>query len=211
MTLSWRVQNIVVIGRVYFTLECFEFSSNLEFDRNMLSGTGARRVMWLIRLYHTIINNLNVCYRITRILCLIHCMVIPEANHPLLRTFYCYIITYRLITEIEKAADNIQEKLDIFRSVAYYHTPPLDRYLCVNDRKIIQNLTLKINRFTDRGLRNVHMKFEIQIPIQCKFNFCSENYVYSRTDNGKKVESIIHHQLCKMAKQSHAHILCNME
>ena len=41
VTLSWRVQNIVVIGRVYFTLECFEFSSNFEFDRNMLSGTGA--------------------------------------------------------------------------------------------------------------------------------------------------------------------------
>ena len=40
--LSWRVQNIVVIGSVYFTLECFEFSSNFEFDRNMLSGTGAR-------------------------------------------------------------------------------------------------------------------------------------------------------------------------
>ena len=42
VTLSWRVQNIVVIGRVYFPLECFEFSSNFEFDRNMLSGTGAR-------------------------------------------------------------------------------------------------------------------------------------------------------------------------
>ena len=41
VTLSWRVQNIVVIGRVHFTLECFEFSSNFEFDRNMLSGTGA--------------------------------------------------------------------------------------------------------------------------------------------------------------------------
>ena len=42
VTLSWRVQNIVVIGRVYLALECFEFSSNFEFDRNMLSGTGAR-------------------------------------------------------------------------------------------------------------------------------------------------------------------------
>ena len=41
VTLSWRVQNIVVIGRVYFTLECFGFSSNFEFDRNMFSGTGA--------------------------------------------------------------------------------------------------------------------------------------------------------------------------
>ena len=42
VTLLWRVQNIVVIDRAYFTLECFEFSSNFVFDRNMLSGTGAR-------------------------------------------------------------------------------------------------------------------------------------------------------------------------
>ena len=48
VTLSWRVQNILVIGRVYFTLECFEFSSNFEFDRNMLSGTGARSVNWVM-------------------------------------------------------------------------------------------------------------------------------------------------------------------
>ena len=41
VTLSWRVQNIVVIGRIYFTLECFEFSWNFEFDQNMLSGAGA--------------------------------------------------------------------------------------------------------------------------------------------------------------------------
>ena len=41
MLLSWRVQNIVVIGRVYSKLERSEFSSNFEFDRNMLSGTGA--------------------------------------------------------------------------------------------------------------------------------------------------------------------------
>ena len=47
VTLSWRVKNIVVIGRVYFTLECFEFSWNFEFDRNMLSGTGARSdLLW---------------------------------------------------------------------------------------------------------------------------------------------------------------------
>ena len=54
VTLSWRVQNIVVIGRVYFTLECFEFSSNFEFDRNMLSGTGAwtqcdKLLLWGLR------------------------------------------------------------------------------------------------------------------------------------------------------------------
>ena len=40
-------------GSVYFTLECFEFSSNFEFDRNIVSGTGAwsneikrRRLKW---------------------------------------------------------------------------------------------------------------------------------------------------------------------
>ena len=42
MSLSWRVQNIVVIGRIYIKLERSEFSSNFEFDRNMLSGTGSR-------------------------------------------------------------------------------------------------------------------------------------------------------------------------
>ena len=36
------MQNIVVIGRVYSKLEHSEFSSNFGFDRNMLSGTGAR-------------------------------------------------------------------------------------------------------------------------------------------------------------------------
>ena len=40
--LSWRVQNIVVIGPVYSKLERSEFSSNFKFDRNMLSGTGAK-------------------------------------------------------------------------------------------------------------------------------------------------------------------------
>ena len=48
VTLSWRVQNIVVIRRGYFTLECFEFSANFEFDRNMLSGTGARSTLLMI-------------------------------------------------------------------------------------------------------------------------------------------------------------------
>ena len=50
VTLSWRVQNIVVIGRVYFILEGFEFSSNFEFDRNMLSGTGARSSLGTLKL-----------------------------------------------------------------------------------------------------------------------------------------------------------------
>ena len=56
VTLSWRVQNIVVIGRVYFTLECFEFSSNFEFDRNMLSGTGARCECEIFIKWYIVIN-----------------------------------------------------------------------------------------------------------------------------------------------------------
>ena len=34
--------------RIFYTKECFEFSSNFEFDRNMLSGTGARLGLDLI-------------------------------------------------------------------------------------------------------------------------------------------------------------------
>ena len=54
VSLSWRVQNIVVIGRVYSKLEHSEFSSNFEFDRNMLSGTGACIAfrMWMRNCIH---------------------------------------------------------------------------------------------------------------------------------------------------------------
>ena len=42
VTLSWRVQNFVVVGRAHFKLEYCKFWSNFEFDRNIVSGTGAR-------------------------------------------------------------------------------------------------------------------------------------------------------------------------
>ena len=38
--LSWRVQNFVVTGYVYFKLEHCKWS-NFEFERNIVSGTGA--------------------------------------------------------------------------------------------------------------------------------------------------------------------------
>ena len=41
VTLSWRVQNFVVIGRVYFKPEHCKIWSNFEFDRNIVSGTVA--------------------------------------------------------------------------------------------------------------------------------------------------------------------------
>ena len=41
MLLSWRVQNLAVIGLAYFDLIHCEFFSNFEFDRNTVSGTGA--------------------------------------------------------------------------------------------------------------------------------------------------------------------------
>ena len=44
VTLSWRVQNFVVIGSVRFKPELCKFWLNFEFDRNIVSGTGARSV-----------------------------------------------------------------------------------------------------------------------------------------------------------------------
>ena len=41
VTLSWHVQNFVVISRVHFKPEHCKFWSNFEFDRNIVSGTGA--------------------------------------------------------------------------------------------------------------------------------------------------------------------------
>ena len=42
-TLSWHVQNFVVIGRAHFKPEHCKICSNFEFDRNIVSGTGASR------------------------------------------------------------------------------------------------------------------------------------------------------------------------
>ena len=41
VTLSWRVQNFVVIGLIDFKPQHCNFWSNYEFDRNSVSGTGA--------------------------------------------------------------------------------------------------------------------------------------------------------------------------
>ena len=38
--LSWCVQNFIVVGWIYYEQEYYEVSSNFEFDRNMVSGTG---------------------------------------------------------------------------------------------------------------------------------------------------------------------------
>ena len=43
MLLSWRVHNFVVIGWICYEQEHFKISLNFEFDRNIVSGTGARR------------------------------------------------------------------------------------------------------------------------------------------------------------------------
>ena len=45
VTLSWRVQNFILIGQVHFKPEHWRFWSSFEFDRNIASGTGARTVM----------------------------------------------------------------------------------------------------------------------------------------------------------------------
>ena len=42
VALLWCVQNFIVISRVHLKPEHFKFWSNFEFDRNIVSGTGAR-------------------------------------------------------------------------------------------------------------------------------------------------------------------------
>ena len=43
VSLSWRVQHIVVIGWTNYKLKHFKFWSSFEFDRNIVSGTGPGR------------------------------------------------------------------------------------------------------------------------------------------------------------------------
>ena len=42
VTLSWRVQNFIVIVRAHFKTEDGKLWSNFDFDRNIVSGTGTR-------------------------------------------------------------------------------------------------------------------------------------------------------------------------
>ena len=41
VTLSWHVQNFIVIGWAHFKPEHYKFWSNFKFDRNIINGTGA--------------------------------------------------------------------------------------------------------------------------------------------------------------------------
>ena len=42
MLLSWRVENVVVVELELLKPAHYKFWSNFEFDRNIVSGTGAR-------------------------------------------------------------------------------------------------------------------------------------------------------------------------
>ena len=46
VTLSWRVQNFIVISWAHFKPECCEFLLNFEFDWNTASGMGTRQLFW---------------------------------------------------------------------------------------------------------------------------------------------------------------------
>ena len=48
VTLSWRVQNYVAIGGANFKPEHFKFWCHFEFDRNIVSGTGAWTMGYLL-------------------------------------------------------------------------------------------------------------------------------------------------------------------
>ena len=64
VTLSWCVKNFILIGIVHFTPEHYIFWSNFEFNRNIVSGTGASTymnrfvgVMWPVLLTHGDLEN----------------------------------------------------------------------------------------------------------------------------------------------------------
>ena len=42
MTVTWYVQNVVVIGKAHFKPKHSKFCSNLKFDQNIISGMGVR-------------------------------------------------------------------------------------------------------------------------------------------------------------------------
>ena len=114
VTLSWRVQNIVVIGRVYFTLECFEFSSNFEFDRNMLSGTGAWSQFYTLGrhiLYAKLNKNVKTFFRKK------HSNLSPTHRfHFIQATAFSYILSYTCIqSTLETSRPNITHTARITR------------------------------------------------------------------------------------------------
>ena len=52
VTLSWHVQNLVVIGWSYFEWEHSKIWSNFKFDRNLVSGMGAELRMMRLWWYY---------------------------------------------------------------------------------------------------------------------------------------------------------------
>ena len=76
VSLSWRVQNIVVISPVYSKLERSGFSSNFEFDRNMFSGTGASICYISIQLRWELLKCPSVCHSTKMIPRSGHCCVL---------------------------------------------------------------------------------------------------------------------------------------
>ena len=57
VTLSWRVQNFVVIGRIHFKPEHCKFWLNFECNRNIISGTGTRTYAAIMSLSHSDLYN----------------------------------------------------------------------------------------------------------------------------------------------------------
>ena len=54
---TWRVQDFVVVGQVYFKLEYSKCWSNFEFDRNIVSRMGARSALLSMPLSDVYLHN----------------------------------------------------------------------------------------------------------------------------------------------------------
>ena len=179
VTLSWRVQNIVVIGRVYFTLECFEFSSNFEFDRNMLSGTGAwskpmslclssedvQAVYYMFLFWHNSKICIFVYFNTARSLAQ---MMPPDMLIATIPRFHLYLAKHLFIIWNNFQIRNVLRYREQQRSL-----------ICILTIGLYKNMVMWVRGFAEIGIffslcfGNYFWKFEICVVYCIKHNTCA--------------------------------------
>ena len=122
VTLSWLVQNFVLLRRLHFQSEHFKFWCNFEFDRNIISGTGAwgrfKKVYELLNLGALKFSTLYIFQCMGKIFC-VEFRRVPLEFHT--KIFYPYIercVVYREveIQELFVLQDHIQVFLKRLRA-----------------------------------------------------------------------------------------------
>ena len=115
---------------VYFTLECFEFSSNFEFDRNVLSGTGAWSKYSVSRTINTCF---LLCFVVLYQLFLMDCCVFKAASLALGQPHGCLTVSQVTLKIWVKLIDIWpQQNATKYKLHSFY----LTLYWCDNKRSV---------------------------------------------------------------------------